>query len=230
MRVSTGTLDSPTNFMPEGQSCPTQAILTSTPNQNGAPFEANQNYSLMQPNQHSSIHGTSHSTLDSNNSQTRPPIPPKQNNWRTIIINANSIAGKAAELSHLVSYTKPDAVIMTETKLGKNHKNSEFMPKGYTVHRKDRKAGGGGVLVAIRDIFPSIAIEQVNITGEVVWVEISLRDKNKLLVGSFYRQPTNKTDQLEQLELSLQQLSRAYSRRSNHAIILGGDFNAGDII
>ena len=56
-------------------------------------------------------------------------LPVKGRNWRTLVLNANSIAGKAAEFACLVDYTKPDVIIMTETKFGESaHFSSEFMP------------------------------------------------------------------------------------------------------
>jgi len=59
-------------------------------------------------------------------------LPVKGRNWRTLVLNANSIAGKPAEFACLVDYTKPDVIIMTETKLGESaHFSSEFMPPGY---------------------------------------------------------------------------------------------------
>ena len=46
------------------------------------------------------------------------PFPQSWKNWRVLTLNANSIAGKAAEFANLVDYTKLDVIVMTETKLG----------------------------------------------------------------------------------------------------------------
>ena len=78
-----------------------------------------------------SLHLQKH-TGGSNNlsdNSTSDPLPGKSKNWQTVTLNANSIAGKAAEFANLVDFTKLDAIIMTETKLGsETHISAEFMP------------------------------------------------------------------------------------------------------
>ena len=84
-------------------------------------------------------------------------------------------------------------IIMTETKLGENaHFSSEFMPPGYSPPiRKDRQAGGGGVLVSVKDCYAVSAVEVPVTNSGSVWAEVSFRDKHKLFIGSFHRPPTN---------------------------------------
>jgi len=97
-------------------------------------------------------------------------------------------------------------IIMTETKLGEGvHLSAEFMPAGYSPpKRKDRKAGGGGVLVSIRDCYPAAEVEIPDNDAEAIWVEVSLRNNHKFFVGSFYRPPNgNASNQLDELEKSL---------------------------
>jgi len=101
--------------------------------------------------------------------ESQPKRMPQQNTYllrttigeRTLILNANSIAGKTAEFANPVDYTKPDAIILTETKLGAgNHFSSEFMPPGYsTPKRKDRKSGGRGVLICVRDCYSTSEVK-----------------------------------------------------------------------
>ena len=72
------------------------------------------------------------------------------------MVNVNSVFGKAAALRHLLFYIKPDAVILTETKLNKDILTSEVFPSelGYMVYRKDRSnEGGGGVALLIRPCY-----------------------------------------------------------------------------
>ncbi len=45
-------------------------------------------------------------------------IPDKNKNWRTNVVNANSIRGKQAEIKPLIYNLKPYVIIVTETKLG----------------------------------------------------------------------------------------------------------------
>ena len=41
----------------------------------------------------------------------------KGSNWRTVVINANSITHKKSEISAMVEYCDPDLMLITETKL-----------------------------------------------------------------------------------------------------------------
>ena len=43
--------------------------------------------------------------------------PKKGSNWRTVVINANSITNKKAEISAMADYCDPDLMLITETKL-----------------------------------------------------------------------------------------------------------------
>ena len=63
----------------------------------------------------------------------------------------NRIAGKLEELGNLISYTEPDVLILTETKIDSSIRCSEFLPSNYFSDiRKDQVRGGGGVMIAIK--------------------------------------------------------------------------------
>ena len=69
----------------------------------------------------------------------------KDNNWSTLVINANSIANKKAELAAIAEYCDHDLMLISETKLGPDILNGEFVPEGYMGRfRKDRMRGAGG--------------------------------------------------------------------------------------
>ena len=103
----------------------------------------------------------------------------------------NSAPGKRAELENLINYTDPDLIIMTETKIDKQVKASEFLPKGYTGDiRTDRCNGGGGIMIATKQEYDIQGMElEANISAETVWATISLINQRKLVVGSYYRPP-----------------------------------------
>ena len=63
---------------------------------------------------------------------------------------------------------------------------------------------------------------------EVILVEVLLRNQQKLLLSTFYRQPDHTTTQLENFGLSLSEVT-SKSSNFNHCIISGGDFNLPDI-
>ena len=68
--------------------------------------------------------------------------PKKGSNWHTVdsvVINANSITHKKAEISAMADYCDPDLMLITETKLDSSIFSSELLPKGYVGEfRRDR--------------------------------------------------------------------------------------------
>jgi len=73
-------------------------------------------------------------------------IPPKRNNWRALVVNCNSIQGKASELQAVTNYIDPVVIIGTGSKLGKDTLDAEVFPEGYIAYRKDRQQGEAGYL------------------------------------------------------------------------------------
>ena len=170
--------------------------------------------------------GSSHK-CDPNN---EVPFPNKRQNLRTFVINCNGIRNKTAELANLVSYTDPDILLFTETKLNNKVSTSEFLPANYKGFRKDRTSAGGGVMIAIRDNLVAEEVDMIEVSAEVIWVKIILHNCNPLYVGSFYRQPSQRsTQQLDELEKSLNYISNLTKNNPNSTLFLGGDFNLGDI-
>ena len=132
----------------------------------------------------------------------------------------------------MINYTDPDLLIITETKIDEQVKASEFLPKGYTGDiRKDRCKGGGGVMIATKQEYNiQLGIElEVNISAETVWATISVKDQRKLVVGSYYRPPDSGSDSIDDLESVLSFITEKFRNNPQCTIILGGDFNAGDI-
>ena len=117
---------------------------------------------------------------------------------------------------------------MCETKLDSDIKNVEFLNSNstYKVYRKDRNRRGGGVLIAIKDCYTVTEIHQPDSNCEIIWSEVQLSNQRKAFIGSFYRPPSSNMDTIEALENSINQLKR---KSNNNIIMLGGDFNVGDI-
>ncbi len=145
------------------------------------------------------------------------------------MININSVTGKAPQLANLISYTDPDALLITETKLDSLINNAEFMPEQYACLRRDRIRGGGGVLIAIKKKFAPEEVQLEDVNGEVIWASVSFRSQRKLYLGAFYRPPDNKLDGLEALNNSLNIIMEKTRNNTNSTVIVGGDFNAPDI-
>ena len=106
-------------------------------------------------------------------------------------MNCNSIQGKASSLRAATNYMDPDVIMGTDSKLGQSVGNAEVFPLVYTIHRKDRKHGGGGVFLTIKDCYPSSSLESPG-DSEQVWARVSLKGSKHMYIVSFYR-TTNKT-------------------------------------
>ena len=152
-------------------------------------------------------------------------VPRKDNDWRTLVINANSIANKKAELAAIAEYCDPDLMLISETKLSPDILNGEFVPEGYMGRfRKDRKRGAGGVMIISKECYKIVDADiTVQNENESVWAIITLKDLSKLVVGSFYRPPDRGIQPLLDLEIELAQISEKFRNNPKTTLILGGD-------
>ena len=66
-------------------------------------------------------------------------------------------------------------------------------------------------------------------SGEIIWVEILLKNKQKLYSSSVYHPPSRSNAQLELFEESLCDIAGRCKNNPNHIINIGDDFNARDI-
>ena len=157
----------------------------------------------------------------------------KQDNLRFLVLNANSIKGKAAELEYICEYTRPDVIVMSETKIDKSVCSAEFLPNRFTATRKDRTLHGGGVMIAVRRglIVDEIPLKGVKKNCELVFVRVKMTGgAPPLLVGAYYRSQTDNTtnESLDGLDAALQQVSSTIGN-SKATVVLAGDFNCKDI-
>ena len=65
--------------------------------------------------------------------------------------------GLSSPPSRFVCSSDFDVLCLTETWLSESPYNSEIIPLGFTMYRKDRATRGGGVLVAVRDLVSAYA-------------------------------------------------------------------------
>ena len=167
---------SPTSF------CPPTHSMPQTP---GRPQDQ-----LLDPTPVSVI---SFNASEASSSPSTDPLPNKGRNWRTLVLNANGLEGmeKRANFASLVEYTKPDAIIISETHLQQDICSAEFMPPGYSAPiRKDRDGRGGGVLIALKDCYTISEVELPDLSAEIVWGEVNLRGNRRLFLGAYYRTPS----------------------------------------
>ncbi len=103
--------------------------------------------------QHNSLNDIKNEIYSSveGNQQTFGRISNKKKNWRTIVVNANSIRGKQTEIEIITYNLKLCDIIGTETRHGKEHATPEFPLKRvrHKLHRNDIP-DCGGVLIAVK--------------------------------------------------------------------------------
>jgi hypothetical protein len=102
----------------------------------------------------------------------------------------------------------------------------------YNVYRRDRSQDGngansnhGGDLIAISKEFISSEIKELQTDYEIVWAEINIAGTKKIIIGFYYRPPSDDGKSLDNLDESLNRLNKYHA--SN--IWLGGDFNLDHI-
>ena len=157
----------------------------------------------------------------------------KGSNWRTVVINANCITHKKAEISAMADYCDPNLVLIMETKLDSSIFSSEQLPKGYLGEfRRDRNLNGRGVIIVTKDCYTITDLVLQTATQnetELVWATITLNDHSKLVVGSFYRSPNKGVSPILELESQLFEITDTFRNNPITTLILGCDFNAGGI-
>jgi len=172
---------------------------------------------------------SSKSSTDGSQSVSDHYTRPSGTNLRVAVLNANSIKGKRAMLAAVCDSIDPDVILVTETKLDSSMSSSEFLPKNYLAHRLDRDVNGGGVMVAVRNIYAvdEVTINQVNC--EFVCVRIAIQKSNPLYVAAYCRPPDELTAQLDGFEAVLEHLQSKLNRNGKATLLVGGDFNVGDV-
>ena len=97
-----------------------------------------------------------------------------------------------------------------------------MFPQGYSIIRKDRCYGGGGVFLAVS---LNISFLDLSITtdAEMIWVKISPVHGEPISICSFYRPPDSNVNPINDLKIVLGMMTNINN------IILAGDFNLPSI-
>ena len=105
--------------------------------------------------------------------------------------NFQSVLAKRAELFNLIHEHQPDVIFGTETWLSPNINSTEFFPAGYSLFRKDRSDGYGGVLLAFKKDLTVIEYEVSNVNEcELVACTLNLKGQ-RVIICSIYRPPSS---------------------------------------
>ena len=98
------------------------------------------------------------------------------NDLRTLVINFQSIKNKISQFNNLCESFNPQIVLGNETWLNKNISNCEIFPS-YTVYRRDREDGYGGVLTAIKSDMHHEVLE-IDQRLEACFIKVLTPDKS----------------------------------------------------
>ena len=84
-------------------------------------------------------------------------------------LNINSLSGKFDEVQE---WMEAFAILsIQETKSDRSFSDSQFAITGYNMHRRDRKKGGGGIVVYVRKSLPSYRLKtKTNETEAILWI------------------------------------------------------------
>ena len=106
-------------------------------------------------------------------------------------ININSIWNKIDEVKILLNEGLFDILAISETKLDSTYDNNSLQHPSYRILRKDRKKGGGGLLVYIRNgvsAYRRLKLEPPNM--ESICIDMKGHNNSRFLVLVCYRSPT----------------------------------------
>ena len=152
------------------------------------------------------------------------------NNFELCAININfrSIINKCPEFLQLIDSLKPHIIFGTETWLSNSVSNTEIIPDNmnYTIYRKDRDDGYGGVMIAVSKHILSTRLPDLETCCENLWIKLSIPACKDLYLCTYYRPHISDLISLEQLNNSL---SKVMISTKNPMIWLSGDFNAPNI-
>ena len=136
-----------------------------------------------------------------------------------IHINANQITNKIDAIS--IEAFNYDVITVSETFLHEKSKKEILKINGFHEPiRKDRDQNGGGVAIYVKSNMLCKHRKDLDIPElEAVWVETNL-NKEKLLIGSFYRPPSKLISYWDLIDRSIKQASFEPVR-----LFILGDFN-----
>ena len=150
---------------------------------------------------------------------------------KCLVVNARSLLsirkseGKRschlANFQELVYTENADIIWVTETWLRDDVENSEILPWGYTIYRKDRKSRAGGVLLAVK----SSRKVNFNTNLELITIELTSGSNMKYLLCCCYKsQQFVSREWIEMFNLFLGNCCFQYSN-----MLICGDFNLPNI-
>ena len=137
-------------------------------------------------------------------------------------MNVNSVRNKFSSIAEHVK-DNIDVFLISETKSDSSFPSQQFDIDNYKIFRRDRNCFGGGLMFHVTENIPcrELSPEQNDSNFEIIFLEITLRNNNWLLIG-LYKPPGQKEKGfLENLNSILNKYISKYEN-----IILIGDFSS----
>ena len=116
-----------------------------------------------------------------------------------------------------------DVFLISETKIDSSFSSQQFAIDNYKILRRERNCFGGGLIFYMNENIPcrELSPEQNDSNFEIIFLEITLRNRKWLLIG-LYKPPGQKEKSfLEKLDSILNKYISKYEN-----IILIGDCNS----
>ena len=194
-------------------------------------YDLNQYSSLSDSNTIPSLDSENHGPIAQSSPLQKKQCSQRSNRpFRITNLNLQSINNKKAEILLMLERDNPDIVVGTETWLKPDVSNAEIFPSSYTIYRKDRADGYGGVILAVKTDYVSEMItlptDKSDTELETVFAKITLENDSKVVVGAVYRPTNNDFTYTEKLTTYIHRLLRKHPK-AVHWIL--GDFNLPDV-
>ena len=152
----------------------------------------------------------------------RKPVQ-AQNSLRVLIVNFQSLKKKGMLLGALVSFTEPDIIVGTETRLNDQIASSKFISNqlDYNIYQRDRPTDtyGGVLLGAKRELILSNLHKSEAV--EFIRGTIKLNSQKPVIIAIYYRSQKRVDDQY--LNKTKEEISSFLDENKNLVTVLAGD-------
>ena len=101
------------------------------------------------------------------------------------LLNVNSLPSKFIEIKELLVDGVFDILCIQETKLDSTFPNSQFHVIWYSIFRRDRKKGGGGVMIFVRDSIIAMPIKIVCKFVETILLDLTIGQTRFALIAAY---------------------------------------------
>ena len=105
------------------------------------------------------------------------------------LLNVNSLPSKFIEIKEWLVDGVFDILCIQETKIDSTFPNSQFHVNGYSIFRRDRKKGGGGVMIFVRDSIIAMPIKIVCKFVEAILLDLTI-GKTRFALIAAYKPPS----------------------------------------